>query len=354
MNYLYEKVIRRALFAMDAERAHHLATTTLKIVGRVGFLRGVASVICRAEESPIRLFGLDFPNRIGLAAGMDKCAEFPSAAAALGFGHIEVGTVTPEAQKGNPQPRLFRYPRENAVVNRMGFNNDGSKVIASRIAKSFPKGKRPIPLGINLGKGRETDIDDAALDYLKSFEALGKHADYVTINVSSPNTQNLRSLQNADRLGPLLQTIRLANKESSDKMGQPEVPILLKVSPDESFRSLDIILELVFRHGVSGIIATNTSLDRSFPSAAQCSEPGGLSGTPLKDKSTEVIRYLSKASEEKIPIIGVGGIMDAESASEKLDVGASLLQIYTGLIYKGPLLVKRLSRSISRGTSSWF
>ena len=210
MNYLYEKVIRRALFAMDAERAHQLAATTLKIIDRMAFLRGVASVICRADESPIRLFGLDFPNRIGLAAGMDKCAEFPRAAAALGFGHVEVGTVTPETQKGNPRPRLFRYPEANAVVNRMGFNNEGAKAIASRIAKKFPKGKRSIPLGINLGKGMETDIENAAQDYLKAFEALGRHADYITINVSSPNTQNLRSLQKAERLEPLLQSIRSA------------------------------------------------------------------------------------------------------------------------------------------------
>ena len=353
MTCFYENVVRRALFAMDAEKAHLLAATTLKFIDRVTLLRGVTSVICRADKSPIRLFGLDFPNRIGLAAGMDKCAEFPSAAAALGFGHVEVGTVTPEAQKGNPQPRLFRYPGANAIINRMGFNNDGAKVIASRIGKIYPKGKRSIPLGINLGKGKNTDLKYAASDYLKSFEALREHADYVTINVSSPNTQNLRSLQKAERLEPLLQAIRSANKKSSDKMGQPELPILLKVSPDESFRSLDLILELVFRYEVSGIIATNTSLDKFLPGAEQCNETGGLSGTPLKEKSTQVIRYLSKASEEKVPIIGVGGIMDAVSASEKLDVGASLLQIYTGLVYKGPMLVKSLARSISRGQPNW-
>ena len=284
---------------------------------------------------------------------MDKNAEFPKAAAALGFGHIEVGTITPTQQLGNPRPRLFRYPPAGAIVNRMGFNNDGADAIAARIARNYPKGTRPSPLGINLGTAKATTIAMAADDYIAVFKIVAKHADYIAINVSSPNTRSLRTLQDANRLDPLLRAIRETNNEFASKAGCLCVPVLLKISPDESFRSLDLILELVFRHSMDGIIATNSTLNRSGLNGTRCTEAGGLSGTPLKQRSTEVIRYLSKASEGRLPIIGVGGIFDAASAGEKLDAGASLVQIYSGLVYKGPLLAKYLANSLACRDSSW-
>ena len=353
MSVLYEKIVRPVLFAMDAERAHRLAVASMRYLGKAPSLCAVVSLICRTESSPVNLFGLCFPNPIGLAAGMDKNAEFPQVAAALGFGHVEVGTITPNRQLGNPRPRIFRYRNSQAIVNRMGFNNDGAKTITARIARHYPRGERPSPLGINVGKAKSTNLDAAEDDYIAAFKIVAEQADYVTINISSPNTPSLRTLQEANRLDPLLKAICEANIELSSKMGCPRVPILLKISPDESFCSLDLILELAFHHGIDGIIATNTTLSRSASGAEQCLENGGLSGAPLSQKSTEVIRYLSKASQGHIPLIGVGGILDSASASEKLDAGASLVQIYTGLVYKGPLFVKRLARGLAQRGSNW-
>jgi len=353
MSVLYEKIIRPALFAMDAENAHLAAATSLRLMGKTPLAGSVASLFCRSDPNPVRLFGLEFPNPIGLAAGMDKSAEFPRAAAALGFGHVEVGTVTPLRQLGNAKPRLFRYPETDAIVNRMGFNNDGAETIADRIARNYPKGKRPSPLGINLGKAKTTPIEQAADDYLASFKVLADHADYLVVNVSSPNTHSLRELQRSDRLEPLVAALCEANEERARKLGRPKAPILLKVSPDESFRSLDAILEIVQARDVAGIVATNTTVSRQDPGAGACSEAGGLSGAPLRKRSTEIVRYLSKATEGRLPIIGVGGIMEASHAAEKLDAGASLVQVYTGLVYKGPLFAKRLARALSRRGGNW-
>ena len=228
----------------------------------------------------------------------------------------------------------------------MGFNNDGAEIVAGRIKRNYPKGKRNAPLGINIGKAKTTDLDQAAEDYITCFKIVAEHADYIAINISSPNTRSLRTLQKPDRLEPLLNAINQARKDFSSKMGQQHVPVLLKISPDESFRALDIVLELAFLHEIDGIIATNSTISRAEPNLAYCTETGGLSGLPLKKRSTEVVRYLAKASGGRMPIIGVGGIHDAMSAGEKMDAGASLIQLYSGFVYKGPLLAKSLARSM--------
>jgi dihydroorotate dehydrogenase len=353
MSLLYKKIIRPLLFKLEAERAHQIAAFSMRILGKASPLRGLAAFYCHTESSPVRLFGLDFPNPIGLAAGMDKNGEFIQSAVALGFGHVEIGTITPQRQLGNSRPRLFRYPSVSGIVNRMGFNNDGAEIIADRIKRNYPKGKRKAPLGINIGKAKTTDLDQAADDYITCFKIVAEHADYIAINISSPNTRSLRTLQNPDRLGPLLTAINQARKDFSSKMGQQHVPVLLKISPDESFRALDIVLELAFLHEIDGIIATNSTISRAEPNLACCTEAGGLSGLPLRKRSTEVVRFLAKASGGHMPIIGVGGIYDAISAGEKLDAGASLIQLYSGFVYKGPLLVKSLARSMAhRGSNS--
>ena len=346
MSLFYEKIFRPLLFKLEAERAHRIAAFSMRVLGKTTPLRGLASLYCRTESSPVRLFGLDFPNPVGLAAGMDKNGEFIRSSLALGFGHVEIGTITPQRQLGNPRPRLFRYPPVEGIVNRMGFNNDGAEIVADRIKRNYPRGKRNVPLGINIGKAKTTDLDQAVEDYITCFKIAADQADYIAINISSPNTRSLRTLQEPDRLEPLLASINQARKDFSAKMGRKHVPVLLKISPDESFRALDIVLELAFLHEIDGIIATNSTVSRAEPNSAYCTEPGGLSGLPLRKRSTEVVRYLAKASGGRIPIIGVGGICDAMTAGEKLDAGASLIQLYSGFVYKGPLLVKSLARSM--------
>ena len=345
MSFLYEKVFRPLLFRLEAERAHQVAAFSMRILGKVSPLRGLTSIYCQTKSSPVRLFGLDFPNPVGLAAGMDKNGEFIRSMLALGFGHVEIGTVTPQRQLGNPRPRLFRYKRVEGIVNRMGFNNDGAEIVAERIKRNYPREKRRAPLGINIGKAKTTDLDQASEDYITCFKIVADQADFIAINVSSPNTKSLRALQKPNRLEPLLTAINQERKVFSAKMGR-QVPVLLKISPDESFRELDTILEFAFLHKIDGIIATNSTVSRAEPNAAYCTEAGGLSGLPLRKRSTEVVRYLAKASDNRIPIIGVGGICDAISAGEKLDAGASLVQLYSGFVYKGPLLAKRLAGSM--------
>jgi dihydroorotate dehydrogenase len=346
MSLLYERILRPILFKLEAERAHRIAAFSMRILGKASMLRHLTSIYCRSESSPIRLFGLDFPNPIGLAAGMDKNGAFIQSAFALGFGHVEIGTVTPQQQLGNSKPRLFRYPQVGGIVNRMGFNNDGAEIIAERVKRNYPREKRYAPLGINIGKAKTTNLDRAADDYISCFKIVANQADYIAINISSPNTRSLRTLQKPDRLAPLLHALNQERKNFSVKMVQRRVPVLLKISPDESFRALDIVLELAFRYEIDGIIATNSTIGRVESDSECCTESGGLSGLPLRKRSTEVVRYLAKASGGRIPIIGVGGICDAISAGEKLDAGASLIQLYSGFVYKGPLLVKSLARSM--------
>ena len=349
MGYIYEKVLRPALFKMDSEPAHELGVEALALLGRL-------KPVCRLMEActqlpaprhcPVQAFGLTFPNAVGLAAGFDKNARAWEAAAALGFGHVEIGTVTALAQPGNPKPRMFRYPAEEAVINRMGFNNEGSEAVAARLAKQPGPGQRRIPLGINLGKSKVAPLEDAVADYLTSFARLADFADYLVLNVSSPNTPGLRQLQDEKPLRELLGAIMAANRERAAKRGVPLLPVLLKIAPDLSWPQIDAALGVIAEFGLAGIIATNTTLAR--PGIfSEVNETGGLSGKPLRKKSTEIVNYISRATEGKLPIIGVGGISDPACAAEKLDAGATLVQVYTGMIYRGPFFARDLAWAVS-------
>jgi len=365
MGKYYDMIFRPWLFRRDSEEAHELGVNAMARLAAMSPLRRALEWHQRRSlvaVRPIRAFGLDFPNAVGLAAGFDKNARAWPAAAALGFGHVEIGTVTALAQPGNPKPRVFRYPAHEAVINRMGFNNEGSEAIAARLARQPRPGQRPVPLGINLGKSKVTAIERAAEDYLASFHRLADHADYLVLNVSSPNTPNLRQLQDEPRLRELLAAITGANRARAAG-GNPggtaaapsatavsstsrRVPLLLKIAPDLTWPQIDAVLGVIAEFGLDGIIATNTTLARpGF--FATVSEAGGLSGAPLRHRSTEVIGYIAKATKGRLPIIGVGGITNAESAAEKLDAGATLVQLYTGMIYRGPFFAAEVARGVA-------
>ncbi len=344
MGMVYEKLIRPALFRQDSERAHELGVDALAMLAALPPLRRALESYSRLDAglfSTVKVFGLEFPNRVGLAAGFDKNARAWPAAAALGFGHVEIGTVTALAQDGNPKPRMFRYPAEEAVINRMGFNNEGAAAVAARLAKQPGRGRRSIPLGVNLGKSKVADIDRATEDYLASFARLADFADYLVLNVSSPNTPGLRQLQDESRLRELLGAITAANRARAVR-----VPVLLKIAPDLTWPQVDAVLGVIDAFGLDGVIATNTTLARpGF--FASVNEAGGLSGSPVRRRSTQLVSYISKKTEGKLPIIGVGGITDVGGAAEKLDAGASLVQVYTGMIYRGPFFAAELARGVS-------
>lgn len=345
MGLFYEKLVRPALFRLDSEQAHELGVDALALLGRLPPVCRLLEATTRLPAStrkPVRCFGLDFPNAVGLAAGFDKNARAWPAAAALGFGHVEIGTVTMLRQPGNDQPRLFRYPAHEAVINRMGFNNDGADAIAARLAGQPGPGQRRIPLGINLGKSKVAPLDQAVADYLGSFARLADHADYLVLNVSSPNTPDLRKLQDEERLRELLGAVAAANRTRAALPGKTRKPLLLKIAPDLNFRQIDSVLGVIAEFGFDGIIATNTTLAR--PGLfADVKEAGGLSGAPVRRRSTEIINYIARATNGRLPIIGVGGITDYASAAEKLDAGASLVQIYSGMIYRGPFFGAKLA-----------
>lgn len=348
MGFLYEKVARPALFNLDPEVAHELSVHGMALLGAIAPLRRIlelANQLPAAGNRPIECLGLRFPNAVGLAAGFDKNGIAWRGAAALGFGHVEIGTVTLLRQPGNDRPRAFRYPPHEAVINRMGFNNQGAATVARRLARMAPPGARRIPLGINLGKSRAATLDKAAEDYLGSFELLADHADYVVINVSSPNTPDLRQLQEEHRLRELLPVLTGANRARA-AAGRPRRPLLLKIAPDLDFRQIDDVLSAIAEFGLDGIIATNTTLARPGPFVA-VNQAGGLSGRPLRARSTEIINYLARATRGKLPIIASGGVMDFVSAGEKLDAGATLVQLYTGLIYRGPFFARDLARGLA-------
>jgi len=320
---IYEHLLRPLLFALDPETAHHFALVCLRTAG---------PLLAKATDkiSPVSAFGLNFRHRLGLAAGLDKNGEALPAWEALGFSFVEIGTVTAQAQPGNPRPRIFRYPNERALINRLGFNNDGAEVVANRLAELRDRGGWPgIPVGINIGKSRVTPIERAVEDYLFSFRKLRVQADYIALNVSSPNTPGLRELQEGERLDELLRAI---NAERGD------LPLLIKIAPDLQPAALEAIVGVCEANHISGIIATNTTLDHS---TIAHDEEGGLSGAPLQNKSTAIVRQI--ASKTKIPIIGCGGILDAGSAREKIEAGAKLLQVYTGFIYHGPKLIREIA-----------
>jgi dihydroorotate dehydrogenase len=298
----------------------------------LGLLRGF-----QPPRKPVSLFGLNFPNPIGLAAGFDKNGVALPAWAALGFGFVEVGTVTAQPQPGNPRPRIFRYPKQQALINRLGFNNDGADAVAERLRRLRASGRWPsIPIGINIGKSKVTPLEDAAADYLYSFRQLREFADYIVLNVSSPNTPGLRALQEHDALAQLLRAVREENRRSPK-------PVLLKIAPDLSAVDVDQIVTTCEQQEISGLIATNTTLDHSaIPSEAD--EAGGLSGAPVREVATNFIRAIKQRTQ--LPIIGVGGIMTAQDAREKFDAGASLVQVYTGYIYRGPGLLREIAAAI--------
>jgi len=328
---VYEKVVRPLLFSIDPERAHHLAIGLLRRASHVNLALRLLQRFQLAAK-PKTVFGVTFPNPIGLAAGFDKNGVALPALAALGFGFIEIGTVTAKSQPGNPKPRIFRYSKEQALINRLGFNNDGADIVANRLRRWRESGRWPtVPVGINIGKSKATPLDQAPADYLHSFRRLRKFADYIVLNVSSPNTPGLRSLQERDALASLLRAVWEENRDAK--------PLLLKISPDLSVAELAEIVATCEEHQIAGIIATNTTLDHSsIPSDTD--QPGGLSGAPLREKSTALVRFIAASSA--IPVIGCGGIFDAESAREKIEAGAALIQIYTGFIYRGPGLLREI------------
>ncbi len=349
MDWLYQHAVKPQLFRLDPERAHELAVGAMSWLGRVSPLCALLEWRHRLAPGlhrPVECCGLRFPNAVGLAAGFDKNGQAWPAAAALGFGHVEIGTVTLHAQPGNPRPRAFRYPAQQAVINRMGFNNDGAAALAARLAKLPGPGRRSIPLGVNLGKSKVTSLDQAVEDYLGSFRLLADHSDYLVVNVSSPNTPGLRELQDAAWLKPLLAALVDENK-TRVAAGRPRRPLLLKIAPDLSFPQIDAALGVIAELGLDGIIATNTTLARpGFFSTVN--EAGGLSGAPVRRRATEIINYIARATGGRLPIIGVGGIMDEAAAGEKLDAGATLVQLYTGLIYRGPFFAAEVARALAQ------
>lgn len=355
MGFCYERLMRPVLFRMDPEQAHEQAAHFLKVMSA---FRPLCRLMERCNQSTggrgeVDLFGLKFPNAVGLAAGFDKNATFWPAAMALGFGHVEIGTVTARRQPGNPRPRIFRYPEEEALINRMGFNNDGARKLSRRLTRQFRGGRPRAPLGINIGKSKAASLEHAAEDYLYSFERLADFADYFSINISSPNTPDLRKLQEESLLVMLLQELKEANEARATRLGVEKIPMLVKIAPDLNFSQIDAVLETVSRLGFSGIIATNTTLGRPGQ-LASVREAGGLSGAPLRRRSTEIINYISRTTGGKLPIVGVGGICDIPSAAEKLDAGASLVQIYTGMIYNGPFFPREVARGLAGRQYAWW
>jgi dihydroorotate dehydrogenase len=332
----YERFVRPLLFSLDAETAHHLTIGLLRQVSQSNpAMRALKSF--QPPSKPETLFGLKFRNPIGLAAGLDKNGVALPAWAGLGFGFIEIGTVTAIAQPGNPKPRIFRLPEQLALINRLGFNNDGANAIAQRLRALRESRRWPaVPVGINIGKSRITPLEQAIDDYLYSFRLLRDFADYITLNISSPNTPGLRELQEPQRLSHLLHAI-------GNEAGTVQKPVMVKISPDLSGAELKAIVAVCEENGVAGIIATNTTLDHSsIP--PQVHQEGGLSGTPLREKSTAFVREI--AAQSTIPVIASGGICDAESAQEKFHAGARLIQLYTGFVYRGPRLLQEIMNKL--------
>jgi dihydroorotate dehydrogenase len=344
MSLLPYSLARPFLFGLDPETAHEL---TMQSLAR---LQGTPLewAYCNGMvDDPIELAGLKFPNRVGLAAGLDKNARCIDGLGAMGFGFVEVGTVTPKPQPGNPKPRMFRLPQANALINRLGFNNDGLEAFIANVKRSSFRQKGRI-LGLNIGKNAATPIENATSDYLVCLDGVYPHADYVTINISSPNTSNLRSLQGDEALDGLLGAIARQREVLARQHGR-RVPIFVKIAPDLDASQIDIIAATLGRHGMDGVVATNTTVSReAVKGLPHAEEAGGLSGSPVLEASNRVIAQLRKALGKAFPIIGVGGIMSAQDAASKIRAGADVVQIYTGLIYRGPDLVSDAARALKR------
>ncbi|MBM4257363.1 MAG: quinone-dependent dihydroorotate dehydrogenase [Deltaproteobacteria bacterium] len=335
---MFYSLLRPLAFSLDPEQAHHFAIRALR------FLQTVPASLAPPSDARLsqHVWGLHFPNPVGLAAGYDKNAAAPLVWSSLGFGFAELGTITAQAQPGNPKPRIFRLEHDEALINRLGFNNDGAVAVAQRLSSLLPPThSHPIPLGFNIGKSKVTPLDEAENDYLFSLEQLFPFADYLVVNVSSPNTPELRKLQESERLGRLLTTLHTRNRQLSTQVRIPPKPLLVKIAPDLTDDDIREVARVALAVGVDGLIATNTTITR--PSLrTQISEEGGLSGKPLTARACEVLRVLYRAVEGKLPLIGVGGIFSAEDAYTRIRAGASLIQIYTSLIYRGPLVPRTI------------
>ncbi|MEK9957950.1 MAG: quinone-dependent dihydroorotate dehydrogenase [Flavobacteriaceae bacterium] len=337
---MYQFLVRPFLFLFDPERVHHFTFGAIRLLHYIPGFGALVRAIYKQQAPQLerKLFGLTFPNPVGLAAGFDKDAKLFGPLSNFGFGFIEIGTLTPKPQPGNPKKRLFRLPLDQALINRMGFNNQGVDAAVKRMKK-----KHQVLIGGNIGKNKITPNVDAIDDYRYCFEALFDHVDYFVVNVSSPNTPNLRALQDKAPLTELLQTLQADNRQKA----QPK-PLLLKIAPDLTDEQLLDIIDIVAQTQIDGVIATNTTIARDNLKDPNQAETGGLSGRPLKDRSTEVIRFLATQSNKAFPIIGVGGIHRAEDALEKLEAGADLIQLYTGFIYQGPALIKAINQALLR------
>ncbi|KGJ92833.1 quinone-dependent dihydroorotate dehydrogenase [Colwellia psychrerythraea] len=332
---MFYPAIRKILFQFDAETIHELTIKGLKSTGKTPLN---AFYKQQVQDKPLTVMGITFPNPIGLAAGLDKNGECINAFAAMGFGFVEVGTVTPRPQPGNDKPRIFRLPEANAIINRMGFNNKGVDYLVSQVQAANFKGV----LGINIGKNKDTPEESAKDDYLYCMRKVYDLATYITVNISSPNTPGLRSLQYGEALDELLSALKAEQKILTNKYGK-YIPLAVKIAPDLNEDEVKSIAKSLIDNGIDGVIATNTTLSREGVEGLEFgSEQGGLSGQPVKEKSTQVIKLLSEALDNKLPIIGVGGIASSDDANEKLAAGASLVQVYTGFIYQGPPLVKEI------------
>lgn len=334
-------LFRPLLFRLDPETAHHLTLTSLQIAYRLGLSRLLAPPAC---GKPVTVMGIAFPNALGLAAGLDKNGTYIDALAALGFGFIEIGTVPPRPQPGNPRPRLFRLPAAQAIINRMGFNNDGVEALIANVRAARFRGV----LGINIGKNFDTPIERAADDYLTCLTAVYPHASYVAVNISSPNTKNLRDLQSGDALSDLLGKLKAAQTQLAQQHGR-YVPLAVKIAPDLDDAQIADIARLLQQHRIDGVIATNTTLARdTVQHLAHGNQAGGLSGAPVREASTAVIRKLAQLLAGTVPIIGVGGVLNGADARAKIVAGASLVQIYSGLIYRGPALVAECVKTLAQ------
>lgn len=343
---VYKTFIRPIFFLFDPEKIHHFTFSLVKFLNKIPGLSFLFRGIYKHEAAHLKttVFGIDFPNPVGLAAGFDKDGKLFEELGNYGFGFIEVGTVTPKGQDGNPLPRLFRLPKDKGLINRMGFNNKGVDGLVERLKQ---RKSQQVIIGGNIGKNKLTPNEEAVNDYLICFHKLFDHVDYFVVNVSSPNTPNLRDLQEKE---PLTKLLKILQKENSNH--QKQKPILLKIAPDLTNGQLDDIVGIVQDSGIAGLIATNTTISRENlkENEAKVKEigNGGLSGAPVRKRSTEVIQYLSEKSNGSIPIVAVGGIFTAEDAQEKLDAGASLVQVYTGFIYEGPAMIKRILKGLRK------
>lgn len=336
------KLLQKLLFLLPSETAHHFTLSSLSALNKLGILNKIKP---KSKDEAIEVMGIKFPNRIGLAAGLDKNGEYIQSLSNLGFGFIEIGTVTPLSQLGNPVPRLFRLPKANAIINRMGFNNKGVDYLTNQVADARQAGFEGI-VGINIGKNFDTAVEDATEDYLKGLRAAYDYADYITINISSPNTPGLRTLQYGEELDKLLSAIK-AEQLKLQASHNKYVAIAVKVAPDLDADEIKGIAGSLLENKIDCLIATNTTLSRdAVVGMKHGDETGGLSGEPVREMSTEVIKQFHAVLKDQIPIIGVGGIASAQDAQDKLDAGAVLVQVYSGLIYEGPMLVKTLVKNL--------